>query len=102
MSSSVSFAFGANRSCRALLQEAIDCAPPAEAGGEVLKLISAGGRVIAMRVVFADAADCSRLLVFRDVTKESRARRRKNDFIAHAAHELRAPLKEIRGFTELM
>ena len=102
VSSSVSFAFGASRSCRALLHEAIDCAPPAEAGGEVLKLISAGGRVIAMRVVFADAADCSRLLVFRDVTKESRARRRKNDFIAHAAHELRAPLKGIHGFTELM
>ena len=102
VSSSVSFAFGASRSCRALLHEVIDRAPPAEAGGEVLKLISAGGRVIAMRVVFAETADCSRLLVFRDVTMSSRRRRRKNDFIAHAAHELRTPLTAIHGFVQLL
>ena len=100
--SSVASTLGPDRSCRALLHQAMDCVAPPAGGEEVLRLTSPDGRVLALHMVFAETADCSRLLVFRDVTMSSRRRRRKNDFIAHAAHELRTPLTAIHGFVQLL
>lgn len=92
----------AARATRALLVQLIDEARVGVEPGEALTLTATDGRVLELRIVPVATADCSRLLVFRDLTPESRARRRKNEFIAHAAHELRTPLTSIHGFTQLL
>ncbi|NDY90502.1 ATP-binding protein [Ideonella livida] len=43
-----------------------------------------------------------RLIFLSDVTAETDLRRMKTQFLATAAHELRAPMGSIRGFTELL
>ncbi|MEW5960561.1 MAG: ATP-binding protein [Chloroflexota bacterium] len=42
------------------------------------------------------------IAVFRDVTREVKADRARNDFIAALSHELRSPLTSIKGYMELM
>jgi two-component system phosphate regulon sensor histidine kinase PhoR len=42
------------------------------------------------------------VLLMRDVTKEQEATRNKSEFVARAAHELRAPLSSIRAYVEML
>jgi two-component system sensor histidine kinase VicK len=42
------------------------------------------------------------IAVFRDVTREVKADRARNDFIAALSHELRAPLTMVKGYSELI
>lgn len=42
------------------------------------------------------------IAVFRDVTREVKADRARNDFIAALSHELRAPLTAVKGYSELI
>lgn len=43
-----------------------------------------------------------RLYFFHDITKDEEVDRIKNDFLNHAAHELRTPLSGILGYSELL
>ena len=42
------------------------------------------------------------IAVFRDVTREVKADRARNDFIAALSHELRSPLTAVKGYSELI
>jgi two-component system phosphate regulon sensor histidine kinase PhoR len=42
------------------------------------------------------------VMLMRDVTKEQEATRNKSEFVARAAHELRAPLSSIRAYVEML
>ncbi len=48
------------------------------------------------------APGASRLLYVRNITHEIEVGRMKDDFLSHAAHELRTPMACIYGFTELL
>ena len=52
--------------------------------------------------VLSEASSVSRILYFRDVTREVEINRMKSEFLSHAAHELRTPMTSILGFSELM
>jgi len=59
-------------------------------------------RVIEIRGSQLDAAGRPGLLVFRDVSTEVKLYQLQKQFLATAAHEMRAPMGSIRGFSELM
>jgi signal transduction histidine kinase/integral membrane sensor domain MASE1 len=52
--------------------------------------------------IHSNATSVSRILYFRDITREDEVNQMKSDFLAHAAHELRTPLTSIFGFSELL
>ncbi|MGE0486596.1 MAG: ATP-binding protein [Gammaproteobacteria bacterium] len=47
-------------------------------------------------------ASGSTMVVFRDVSSEALARKSRDDFVGHVAHELKSPLNVIRMHTELI
>jgi len=59
-------------------------------------------RVIEIRGTQLNAAGQPGLLVFRDVSTEVQLYQLQRQFLATAAHEMRAPMGSIRGFSELM
>lgn len=59
-------------------------------------------RVIEIRGTQPNAAGRPGLLVFRDLSTEMQLYRLQKQFLATAAHEMRAPMGSIRGFSELM
>lgn len=59
-------------------------------------------RVIEIRGTQRNAAGRPGLLVFRDLSTEMQLYRLQKQFLATAAHEMRAPMGSIRGFSELM
>lgn len=59
-------------------------------------------RVIDIRGTQPNAAGMPCLLVFRDISTEVQLYRLQKQFLATAAHEMRAPMGSIRGFSELM
>lgn len=40
--------------------------------------------------------------IFRDITREHDASRKKSEFVSHVAHELRTPLSSIRAYVEML
>lgn len=40
--------------------------------------------------------------ILRDITREHEASKKKSEFVAHAAHELRTPLSSIRAYVEML
>lgn len=46
--------------------------------------------------------DASRVLYFRDITRETEVDRMKSEFLSTAAHELRTPMASVFGFSELL
>ncbi len=40
--------------------------------------------------------------ILRDITREHEAAKKKSDFVAHVAHELRTPLSSIRAYVEML
>lgn len=58
--------------------------------------------VIQVVGVRGESQSISRILYFRDVTRESEVDRMKSEFLSHAAHELRTPMASILGFSELL
>lgn len=48
------------------------------------------------------AGSVSRILYFRDITRESEVDRAKSEFLTTAAHELRTPMASIYGFAEVL
>lgn len=40
--------------------------------------------------------------ILRDITREHEASRKKSEFVAHVAHELRTPLSSIRAYVEML
>lgn len=68
----------------------------------VLKLRVPRPTVLQVVGMHSAASSVSRILYFRDVTRENEVNQAKSDFLAHAAHELRTPLTSIFGFSELL
>jgi PAS domain S-box-containing protein len=63
---------------------------------------SAGGRTLEVGLREAMTETVSQILYFRDITHESEVDRMKSEFLSTAAHELRTPMANIYGFTELL
>jgi signal transduction histidine kinase/HAMP domain-containing protein len=64
-----------------------------------------GDRVISVEtspVVMADGARLGKVLVIRDITRETEVDRLKDDFITQISHELRTPLTSIKGYSDLL
>jgi len=75
------------------------------------KVISATQKLVLVRPhevvlqivgVRSTAASVDRFVYFRDITHETEVERLKSEFLSHAAHELRTPMANIYGFTELL
>jgi signal transduction histidine kinase len=57
-------------------------------------------RVLSCSVRCGEGA--SRVLYFRDITRETEVDRMKSEFLSTAAHELRTPMASVFGFSELL
>lgn len=74
-----------------------------EAGrNTTLALIRPTPAIIQHRIRRSNSRQASRVLYFRDITRESEVDRMKSEFLSTAAHELRTPMASIRGFCELL
>lgn len=49
-----------------------------------------------------EVADHGIVILMRDITREREASRKKSEFVAHVAHELRTPLSSIRAYVEML
>jgi signal transduction histidine kinase len=64
-----------------------------------------GDRVISIDtapVLMPDGKQLGKVLVMRDITRETEVDRLKDDFIAQISHELRTPLTSIKGYSDLL
>jgi PAS domain S-box-containing protein len=68
----------------------------------LFELVTPTWRVLAVRIRLSEAATVSQILYFRDVTHETEVDRMKSEFLSTAAHELRTPMANIYGYTELL
>lgn len=59
-------------------------------------------RVLQRSIRHGAGAEASRIIYFRDITRESEVDRMKSEFLSTAAHELRTPMVSIMGFSELL
>lgn len=59
-------------------------------------------RVLELTLRYASTATVSQILYVRDVTNETEVNKQKSDFVSQAAHELRAPMASVFGFSELL
>ena len=75
---------------------------PAPGERQVLELTVPQRRLVEVSSSAPGLTGLDRLLFFRDVTDELGLQQAKTRFLAHAAHEMRAPMGSIRGFTELL
>ncbi len=57
---------------------------------------------IARSYLDCNQSGISRIIYYRDITKESIVEKMKSEFVATAAHELRTPMTIIFGYTELL
>ena len=55
-----------------------------------------------MNVRLPASASVSRILYFRDITRQTEIDRMKSEFLSTAAHELRTPMTSIHGFSEVL
>jgi signal transduction histidine kinase/HAMP domain-containing protein len=53
-------------------------------------------------VLMSDGQQLGKVLVLRDITRETEADRLKDEFIAQISHELRTPLTSIKGYSDLL
>jgi PAS domain S-box-containing protein len=53
-------------------------------------------------VALTDEGPFNVVAVFRDITKEAEIDRMKSEFLAMAAHELRAPMTSIKGYSDML
>jgi signal transduction histidine kinase/HAMP domain-containing protein len=69
------------------------------------KRFEIGDRVISVEtspVLMPDGKQLGKVLVLRDITRETEVDRLKDGFIAQISHELRTPLTSIKGFSDLL
>lgn len=70
--------------------------------GLLLELRWPSRAMVAVKGVQGGQDGPSRVLYFRDVTREAEVDRMKSEFLSTAAHELRTPMASIYGFSELL
>lgn len=64
-----------------------------------------GERIISVEtspVLMPDGKHLGRVMVIRDITRETEADRLKDEFITQISHELRTPLTSIKGYSDLL
>lgn len=76
-----------------------------ESGAENDALVTKDGRKCSISATAApinnnDGVTIGAVMVLRDVSKERKTERLKNDFISSVSHELRTPLTSIKAYTE--
>ncbi|MCB1954724.1 MAG: PAS domain S-box protein [Rhodocyclaceae bacterium] len=67
-----------------------------------LTLLQPTHRVLSRSIRQAGSDAASRVVYFRDITRETEVDRMKSEFLSTAAHELRTPMASIMGFSELL
>lgn len=79
------------------IREALACKHVAETA-------ETGDRVVLMHASpTMDGERCDGVvLIFRDVTRQTKLERAQRDFISNASHELRTPVSALKGFLELL
>lgn len=77
---------------------------PTEGGGGalVVTLVKPAGRVLSISVNQKAGGPTSKVLCFRDITRETEVAQMKSKFLATAAHELRTPMASVYGFAEVL
>ena len=75
---------------------------PAESPDPVCIRTIHRSRVLQVQAFEPRAGSLSRVLHFRDATRETEAERARGDFLFAAAHELRTPMASIYGFSEML
>ena len=77
---------------------------PTEGGGGalVVTLVKPAGRVLSISVNQKAGGPTSKVLCFRDITRETEVAQMKSEFLATAAHELRTPMASVYGFAEVL
>ncbi len=71
-------------------------------GRNQLTLLQPTHRVLSRSIRQAGSDAASRVIYFRDITRETEVDRMKSEFLSTAAHELRTPMASIMGFSELL
>jgi signal transduction histidine kinase len=68
----------------------------------LIELTRAHKPVLEVGLRVSQSSRVSQLVYFRDVTREVEVERMKSEFLSTAAHELRTPMANISGYTELL
>ncbi len=70
----------------------------------VVETAEIGDRVVLMHAspTMDDGTCDGVVLIFRDVTRQTKLERAQRDFISNASHELRTPVSALKGFLELL
>ncbi|MEY2689025.1 MAG: hypothetical protein RL375_3223 [Pseudomonadota bacterium] len=67
-----------------------------------VSIVGSANRILQVGLRNSEEGTVSRILYFRDVTRETEVDQIKSEFLSTAAHELRTPMASIFGFSEVL